>query len=265
MVSIEKPCSFSLAYRMRQLFGPMALGWGLCWLIPGWLLGNITALLDGSAPHFWKVVYIVSLYLVIIAVVARAWKKCGPLRPRLWPLPVLELLGGLGLGLAAMGLLCLGLSWLGLCSWPAISASKVVGAIMVALLLAWVEEWLFRGYLLGVCLEHMPNWKAYLTVSGLFSVVHLLGRGSLEFKLAYAVGLVLLSLVLCRLAARSGAIAASVGFHAGVVTLSVLPGSVTLASGLVSGLNGQAAAGLAGWAMLALVYAAIGKYVTPRD
>ena len=70
--------NMSLSKRLAACLVPLTLGWILCWLIPGLFMGNMFALLDGSAPDNWKAVYVACLYAVIVGSVIWAWKKCGP-------------------------------------------------------------------------------------------------------------------------------------------------------------------------------------------
>lgn len=187
--------------------------------------------------------------------VGQAWRRCGPHLPsprvwQQWPGIILGLATGVG-GMACL-YACLSWGWGWTCS--SYSLGPVALSLTVALLLAAGEELLFRGYLWGVLREERGELSAVLWISGVFALVHLLRPGALEFKLAYGVGLFLLSAVLCRMARESGGLGLGIGFHAGIVTVSVLEAPARMPGGWLCGLNGEAAAGLLGWILLTLLW-----------
>lgn len=249
-----------LARRLVALLGPLAAGWLACWLIPGLLLGRPAALLDGSAPEGWKMAYVAFLYLVILASTFRAWRRCGPGcgAPALGSPRLSGLFGGLGLGLLGVGTHRLVLAWGGWWSPPALSWETGLQAVGVALVLAFGEEVLFRGYLFGVLREELARPRAYLVANALFAVVHLLRPGDPLFKMAYGLGLFLAGAVLCRLAENSGSLWAGIGLHSAWILMGVLDPPARIHPGWISGLGGDPAAGGLGWALLVSLWVGLG-------
>lgn len=256
-----------LARRLVALLGPLAAGWLACWLIPGLLLGRPAALLDGSAPEGWKMAYVACLYLVILASTFRAWRRCGPGcgAPALGSPRLSGLFGGLGLGLLGVGTHRLVLAWGGWWSPPALSWETGLQAVAVALVLAFGEEVLFRGYLLGVLREELGRPRAYLVANALFAVVHLLRPGDPLFKMAYGLGLFLAGAVLCRLAENSGSLWAGIGLHSAWILMGVLDPPTRIHPGWISGLEGDPAAGVLGWALLTSLWVGLGVLGRPKS
>jgi membrane protease YdiL (CAAX protease family) len=131
-----------------------------------------------------------------------------------------------------------------------VSGSGLVEALAVALLLAFAEEVLFRGYLFGVLREELGRPRAYLLGNALFALVHLLRPGALVFKLAYGLGLFLVGAVLCQLAEARGTLWPGIGLHAGWIVMVVLDPPGRVAPGWLAGLGGDPAAGFLGWLLL---------------
>lgn len=250
----------SAVRRVGTLLGPLAGGWVLCWLLPGLLLGQPTALLEGSAPEAWKDLYIGLLYLVLLGATARAWHVAGPApgSPGLGPPRLAGLVAGLAVGVGGAvlhrALLALGGWW----TSPDPALRAVLEALLVAPLLAFAEEILFRGYLFGVLREELGRSRAYLLGNAFFAVVHLFRPGDGLFKAVYGVGLFLGGAVLCRLTEASGSLWPAIGLHAGWILLVVLdpPGRVT--PGWLPGLGGDPAAGALGWLLLLALWASMG-------
>ncbi len=249
----------SQARRLGLLLGPLGLGWLALWLIPGLYLGHATTLLDGTAPESWKHLYVAGLYLVILGATARAWRLAGPRpgSPGLGPPRLGGLLAGLALGLAAVGVHRLLLAAGGWWAVPVISARAFLEALGVALLLAFGEEVLFRGYLFGVLREELGRPGAYLAANALFAVVHLLRPGSLPFKLACGLGLFLVGVLLCQLAEVAGTLWPAIGLHAGWIVMVVLEPPGRMVSGWLSGLEGDPAAGVLGWLLILVLVALV--------
>jgi len=256
----------SLARRLGLLLGPLGLGWLSLWLLPGLYLGHPTALLDGSAPESFKHLYVAGLYLVILGATARAWRRAGPRpgSPGLGPPRLGGLLVGLAMGLAAVGvhrvLLAAGGWWTAMVPSP----PAFLEALVIALLLAFGEEVLFRGYLFGVLREELGRPQAYLVANLLFALVHLLRPGSLLFKVACGLGLFLVGVVLCHLAEVAGTLWPGVGLHAGWIVMVVLDPPGRVVSGWLSGLGGDPAAGALGWLLLSGLVALVGWWGRSR-
>lgn len=231
------------------MFVPLTLGWILCWLIPGLWLGNVFALLDGSAPENWKAVYVACLYAVIIGSVTWAWKKCGPcLGTDMFRIS--HVLLGFAFASVLSCLHWLMIAYGGFCS-GAFRWHEVPGLAVTAFLLAAAEEVLFRGYLFGVVSEEKGPVFSAVSVSLFFAVLHVLRPGSLSFKLAYGAGLFIFGLILCYTVQASRGLGLAAGLHSAlIVYLSAFPAK-SVEAGLFSGLGGEPAAGLFGWVIIA--------------
>jgi len=134
----------------------------------------------------------------------------------------------------------------------------------VALVLAFGEEVLFRGYLFGVFREELGPPRAYLVANALFAGVHLLRPGDPLFKMAYGLGLFLAGAVLCRLAEKSGSLWAGIGLHSAWILMGVLDPPDRIQPGWLSGLGGDPAAGVLGWALLASLWVGLGVLGRPQ-
>jgi membrane protease YdiL (CAAX protease family) len=91
------------------------------------------------------------------------------------PMPVRDALAGFGI---AAGLLAVMTA--GLLAWgayvreePVNWAGIVPRAIFTGIIVALLEEWIFRGIFLGVALRSSRPWTAIIVVSALFSILHL--------------------------------------------------------------------------------------------
>lgn len=104
--------------------------------------------------------------------------------------------------------------------------SKVIQCCMAAFitfLLAWSEESLFRGFFYNYFLQNHSQFFSVVLTSFIFMFAHGLSMPWLlittEWRLG--LGLFLLGLVLNMLYIKTGSLAASMGFHAGLVSLKV--------------------------------------------
>ncbi len=173
---------------------------------------------------------------------------------------LVSLLLGLGLGLAGLGLLFgvqLRLGWLAwqpsnLSVWPIL-----LPTLGLALLVGWIEEWVFRGFLLHQLQQDYPMWGAALLTSLIFALLHLVwdGRGALP----QLPGLGLMGLVLVVACwVDGGRIALAWGLHAGWVWgIASLDMAQRLqvtnrVSPWLTGLGGQPLAGAIGLLLLLL-------------
>jgi membrane protease YdiL (CAAX protease family) len=79
---------------------------------------------------------------------------------------------GAFLCMAAFGALLL---WLGVCKWKSEPPWSALAKIALsAVTVATLEEWLFRGMILGFFRRALMDWPAVLCTSALFSIVHFL-------------------------------------------------------------------------------------------
>jgi membrane protease YdiL (CAAX protease family) len=134
--------------------------------------------------------------------------------------------------------------------WP--STQAWLSALWLAPLLAAVEEGVFRGYLYGALRAERGRAPAALGVSLFFALVHLFRPGTLTFKLAFGLGLVLCSLVLIVVVERAGLWAAA-AMHSSWISANVLDPPGRVESGWWSGLTGEPSAGLCSWILLILL------------
>lgn len=228
----------------RLVLGLLVL-WLSCWLSLGLLFGQPLLLLHPlEAPEYLRVVYLLMLYGGLVALLRWRW-RVEPPRIGWGSFSTALRVGGLGLVFVALQRLCLGGAW----HPEAPSAAAWFSALLLSFPIAAVEEAVFRGYLYGSLRHSLRPVPAALMVSGFFALVHLFRPGGLEFKLAYALGLLLAALVLTLLAERAGIWSAAT-MHTTWILAAVLdpPGHVD--SGLWAGLRGEMAAGLCSWLLL---------------
>jgi membrane protease YdiL (CAAX protease family) len=97
------------------------------------------------------------------------------------PLAVADLVVGLVLAVtlvAALAILCLGAGWL---EWRADAAWSGLGRILLtAVAVSGVEEVVFRGVILGLCLWSLPRFGALMVTTVLFVVVHFIKPSKTE-------------------------------------------------------------------------------------
>lgn len=235
--------------RLTRFLGLVALGWIFSWAVVGVYAGRPLIALQPGTPEPLRVTYLVLLYLSLVGTTVVCWRGWGPSSPG-WSRPG-WLLGGLLAGVVSAGLhrflLWLGGWW----SWPALPAAHfLLLALLTSLLLGVTEEAVFRGYLFGVAREEYPRAQALVGVSLFFALVHLFRPGGADFKLAFALGLLLTSWVLCRVVEVSGQVWPAAGLHSGWILMNVLDPPGRVVPGWISGLEGDPAAGALGWLLL---------------
>lgn len=92
-------------------------------------------------------------------------------------------------------------------------SSLILTFVSLVILPPFVEEIMFRGFLLGSLAKAMPIVVAVLATSGIFAIAHLeIGSGPLVW--IAAVDTFILSLFLCYLRIKTGRLYASMGTHA---------------------------------------------------
>lgn len=222
-------------------------GWVASWLSVGLVAGRPLIALAPASPEPYHTIYLVLLYLSLLAAVGRcwgpewlAWKGGG----QLW----IWLGVGLVAGVFHRLVLTLGGWWSPPDRWPELGFLSL--HLLLALAVGFSEELVFRGMIFGSLQQEMPGWKSHLGTALFFAAVHLFRPGGATFKLAYALGLVLFSLVLSRLVLRHRSLWGAAGFHGGVVYLNIIDPPSRLAPGLWSGLQGELVAGVSGWLLM---------------
>ena len=233
----------------RLVLGLLIL-WVSCWLSLGLLFGQPLLLLHPlEAPEYLRVIYLLMLYGGLVALLVWRWRQEPP-KIR-WGSPAvalqMALLGTLFLGLQR---LCLGSAW----HPQAPTSAAWFSALLLSFPIAAVEEAVFRGYLYGSLRHSMKALPAALLVSSFFALVHLFRPGTLIFKLAYGLGLLLAALVLTLLAERAG-IWSAAALHSTWIIAAVLDPPGHIESSLWTGMNGEMAAGACSWLLLAVLSA----------
>ena len=250
--------------RAASLLGWLLLGWVLCWLSLGLLAGEPLLLLRPGSPENMRVAYLVGLYFWLLGATAYCWRGQGPRWVR-WGGPA-DFLGGFALGAAFLALhrgILGGLGW-----WQPAQPFPwaILGlALLTSPLLAWAEEWVFRGYLYGVLREEWGKLPAALSVNLFFAGVHLFRPGGLEFKLALGFGLFVVGLVLTLALERRGRLLAGIGLHASLVVAGIVDPPAQTVPGLWAGLRGEAPAGLLGWLLLLMLGLLLQWTKVPRN
>lgn len=233
-----------------RLLGALLGIWVFSWLSLGLLWGQPTLLLHPlQAPEGLRVTYLVMLYGGLVTVVVRLWKRYPPRQPVLWGSPS-EVLGvwlvGLSSALAQRLVLLLGGHWVG-GPWPGWSAW--CSAALLAPPLAAIEELVFRGYLYAVLRDAWGRARAALGVSAFFALVHLFRPGDPTFKAAYALGLMLVGLVLVLVVERVGLWGAA-ALHSAWISVNIVDPPGRVVGGWWAGLGGEPTAGLCSWLLL---------------
>jgi membrane protease YdiL (CAAX protease family) len=226
------------------LLGGILLTWVACWLPLGLWAGDATLLLHPvSAPMGLRQLYLVMLYTGLLGTLGFCWKTFPP--PLRWSSP--HLLKLLGVAWLALGLerLLLWPWWKP--AWP--STAAWLSALLVAPLVALIEEAVFRGYLYGHLKARWGLPRAALGLSLFFALVHLFRPGDALFKLFYGLGLTLAALVLVLARERTGLLGATL-LHSSWISAAILDPPGQVVPGWWSGLRGEPAAGMCSWLFL---------------
>lgn len=242
----------------RLVLGLLAL-WVSCWLSLGLLFRQPLLLLHPlEAPEFLRVIYLLMLYGGLVGLLKWRW-RAEPPRIRWGSKSLAARLGLLGLGFVVLQRICLGPAW----HPQTPSAAAWVSAVLLAFPIAAVEEAVFRGYLYGSLRHTLRPIPAALLVSFFFALVHLFRPGGLQFKIAYALGLMCAALVLNLLAERAGLWSAAT-MHSSWIVAAVLDPPGRVDPGLWTGLRGEMAAGACSWLLLVLLGACCWKLSQPE-
>ncbi|CAM9927722.1 unnamed protein product [Phaeothamnion confervicola] len=232
-----------------RLLGFLLAGWIFSWLSLGLWQGAPLVLLRPGCPDFLRIPYLAMLYLTLVASTAYCWRRWGPSWVS-WG-GAGDFVAGYGLGtgflLVQRGILWAGRSW----NPPTPFPWGLLGlALVTSPLLAWAEEWVFRGYLYGVLREERGRWTAAIGVNAFFASVHLFRPGSAGFKVALGLGLFLVGLILTLALERRGRLLLPIGLHSAWIVAIVVDPPVDTVPGLWSGLHGESVAGVLSWLLL---------------
>lgn len=238
--------------RIGAFIGLMAIGWICAWLIPGLILGQPAVLLSRNGPRAWKDGYLIALYCWLLLSTWIAWRRWGPkpgsatleLKPGWLWLYLKGLMMGIGMVLGSRLILI----YFG--HWTMPPDDRSTQALIGALLMAPVEELVFRGYLFQVAREQYGRLPAYLGVNTFFAVLHLFRRGTPEWKLAFGVSLVLAGIFLTLLVDLTGSLWTAVGVHTTWVWIQIADPPGRLESSWFWGLSGDPLSGILGWILL---------------
>jgi membrane protease YdiL (CAAX protease family) len=226
------------------------LVWTLAWLPLGLFKGDPDYVLTAVSRHsLERQVYQALLYCGLLLVFIDSWKRHAPRLPGPGRARDFLRYAGLGLGSALVlrGLMVV----LGGRPLPDVAPPFQLADILVALLsavaVAAVEEAVFRGFLLGRLAQISTPSRAVVISSALFASVHLFRPGPAGFKAGYALGLFLLAVLLARIAWVRCSVAASAGFHAGVIWPNLVDPWPDLAQTWWSGWQQEPASGALSW------------------
>jgi len=210
------------------------------------------------APEYLRVVYLLLLYGGLMALLAWRWRKEPPYIR--WGSAATALrIGALGITFVGLQRLCLGSAWQPV--WPSLAAWA--SALLLAFPIAAVEEGIFRGYLYGSLRHQMRPLPAALAVSFFFALVHLFRPGGLQFKLAFALGLVLVALLLA-LVAELGGLWSATALHSSLIMANVLDPPSHVRASWWAGLQGEPAAGVCSWILLVILAGVCWKLLRGR-
>ncbi len=227
--------------------------WLVSWLPIGIWVGDFDYVLTRVSRGTWqRQLYQGLLYSGLLLVFLEFWRRHAPQIPRRGRLS--ELLSYLLLGLFGAGVLKLALYLLGSrggAEFPDQAWSWLVAGLS-ALGVALVEEAVFRGFLLGGLAQRWRAPHAVVVSSVIFASVHLFRPGSAEFKLGYGLGLFLLAVFLARIAWKRS-IAASAGFHAGVIFWNFIDG-VHIEPSWWAGWQNETSSGALAWLFTTLLW-----------
>lgn len=230
---------------LSRFLGSAALAWILAWLPVGLWVGDLDFVLTPVSRGTWeRQLYQVLLYSGLFFLFVDSWRRFKPKRPRWgsWRLFALFFVQGLLATFVLRGVLYQAgwATW----SWVAPSALEMARIGLSCVVVALVEEAVFRGFLLGHLVEKWGWRKGAWTSCALFASVHLFRPGSPSFKLCYGLGLVLLAYLLSCLAWHYESILCSAGFHGGVILLNLATTMESFEPTIWSGWNSEPVSGL---------------------
>jgi membrane protease YdiL (CAAX protease family) len=233
---------------LARLLAIAASVWVVSWLPIGLSVGDLDYVLtpvsrDTSARQLYQVL----LYTGLLLAFAHAWRRNPPTRPS-WGTPRNFLFYFIQ-GLIATAIFRGALYGLGYATWHLSGQSFLfwMQVVISSLAVGLVEEAVFRGFLLGHLVQRIGWQKGVWLTSLTFAVVHLFRPGSLKFKVCYGLGLFILGYLLAYLAWYHDAVAASAGFHGGIILFNIATTPTEFQANALSGWDLEPMAGVISW------------------
>ncbi len=197
-------------------------------------------------------IYLAALYLGVTWLTIFHQKLNG--LPNGYPLrKTIFLLLGITVGICTLGLHRTLLYYQGYWNPPSIKPLDLLLASFSALALALAEELLFRGFIFQYLSKMVNKGSAYLLSSSFFALVHIFRPGSINFKIAYFWGLLLMGILMASAVELTGNLWLAAGIHAAWAWWLILEGPHPIKPGLWSGIDGVSTAGAAGWMIMLLL------------
>ena len=254
---------------LARFFLAALLVWLGSWVPLGLYVGDVDYVITRvSRGSIERQIYQGFLYTGLLILFLKFWLSYAPQKPRRGRVP--GFLGFFALGLLSTVVLraCLHFGGAHDLSFSGISGVQVTVALVSCLAVALVEEAVFRGFLLGRLVMSVGHRSGLLLTSVLFASVHLFRPGSLEFRLAYGLGLFLLGVLLAQIAWRFDSVLASAGFHAGIIFFNILLPYGDFQPSWWAGWNAEPVAGALSWGLTILLGVQIpifGKLFAPAS
>jgi membrane protease YdiL (CAAX protease family) len=242
-----------------------------CTLVGLFLLGQVLlaalGVPEGQRPAIGALPALLALLVSLPLRLRGAWGTAEPwrtlgLRTAAGP-GTRALLGGLGQAVLLLALVAVALATAGALHWqPRLTAGLLLNGILLGLGVAFAEELLFRGWLLGELTLLIGGKRALALQAAVFALVHLRTNLPPLLLLGLLGGLLLLGLALgLRRRADQGLLWGAIGLHAALVGgwFVMQQGLFVLSPQAPAWLMGPAnpIGGLAGWLGLCLLVAGL--------
>lgn len=141
---------------------------------------------------------------------------------------------------------------------------------LASLLLAFSEEFIFRGIIFKSFLQHLTKRNAVIAVSLFFAAAHMFSPGTVLYKLFYFVNLFFMSALLCTAVLKTRNIWLSSGIHFSLIYLFLIRNYLNILAikpafqNFLFGYAGQPMAGLYGTAVFAAAIALLSRQYGPK-
>jgi membrane protease YdiL (CAAX protease family) len=222
--------------------------WVASWLPIGLQMGDLDYVLTPiSRGTFQRQLYQILFYTGLLLAFIQSWRRNPPPKPH-WGTPR-NFLFYFVQGVIATAIFRGALYGLGYATWQLSGQTFLfwLQVVVSCLAVALVEEAVFRGFLLGHLVKLLGWSKGVWLTSLIFALVHLFRPGSLKFKICYGLGLVILGYLLACLAWYHNAVAASAGFHGGIILFNISTGLTEFQANPLAGWNSEPVSGVIGW------------------
>lgn len=247
---------------MIRFFALLALVWVAAWLPIGIWAGDPTYVLTpASRDTEARQLYQLLLYGGLALIFFDSWRRSRPARPqwRRWQLLPFYLIQGLLATVVLYGLLMK----LGYASWAMSDNTAWQWLLLIGgcVAVAFIEEAVFRGFLLAHFVQRLGWPRGVAIASLIFAAVHLFRPGEASFKVTYGIGLLLLGYLLSCIAWHHNSLPASAGFHAGVIFFNITTDLESFHPSIWSGSQQEPVSGLASW-ILTVAFLLGWRYLT---